>query len=65
MLQAFIRRLSARSRYLRFFAAVAELSAAQLKRFVTVDPSTRERRLYAVEPPAGALVPMGVNDPQR
>ena len=36
-LQAFIRGLSARSRYLRFFAAIAALSAAQLERFLHVD----------------------------
>ena len=39
MLQAFVRRLSARSRRFRFFAALAELSAAQLDRFVNVDPA--------------------------
>jgi len=37
MLQAFVRRLSARSRYFRFFVALAELSAAELKRLVDVD----------------------------
>jgi len=36
--QAFVGRLSSRSRYLRFFAAVAALSAAQLERFLHVDP---------------------------
>src|SRR5215831_12315633 len=39
MLQAFVRRLSARSRYLRFFAGVAELSAAQVDRFLRLDPN--------------------------
>ena len=39
LLQAFVRRLSARSRRFRFFAALAELSAAQLDRFVNVDPA--------------------------
>ena len=38
LLQAFVRRLSARSRRFRFFVALAELSAAQLDRFVNVDP---------------------------
>ena len=38
LLQAFVRRLCARSRRFRFFAALAELSAAQLDRFVNVDP---------------------------
>jgi RimJ/RimL family protein N-acetyltransferase len=38
LLQAFVRRLSARSRRFRFFVALAELSAAQLERFVDVDP---------------------------
>ena len=38
MLQAFIRRLSARSRHLRFFSALVELSAAQLDRFLRLDP---------------------------
>ena len=38
MLQGFVRRLSARSRRLRFFGALAELSVAQLDRFVNVDP---------------------------
>lgn len=37
MLQTFVRRLSTRSRYLRFFASVSELSASQLERFVSVD----------------------------
>ena len=39
LLQAFVRRLSARSRRFRFFAAIAELSPAQLDRFVNVDPA--------------------------
>ena len=39
LLQAFVRRLSARSRRFRFFAALAELSAAQLERFVNVEPA--------------------------
>jgi acetyltransferase len=39
LLQAFFRRLSARSRRFRFFVALAELSAAQLDRFVNVDPA--------------------------
>ncbi len=38
LLQAFVRRLSAKSRRFRFFVALAELSAAQLERFVNVDP---------------------------
>jgi acetyltransferase len=37
-LQAFVRRLSARSRYFRFFAGVVELSAAQADRFLRLDP---------------------------
>jgi acetyltransferase len=37
MLQAFVRRLSARSRRFRFFVALAELSAGQLERLVNVD----------------------------
>jgi acetyltransferase len=37
MLQSFVRRLSARSRYFRFFVALAELSAAELKRLVDMD----------------------------
>jgi len=37
MLQAFVSRLSARSRHFRFFVALAELSAAELKRLVDVD----------------------------
>ena len=37
MLQAFVRRLSARSRRFRFFSALVELSVAQLERLVTVD----------------------------
>jgi acetyltransferase len=37
LLQAFVRRLSARSRRFRFFVALAELSAAQLDRFVNVN----------------------------
>src|SRR5262245_10805938 len=47
LLQAFVRRLSARSRRFRFFFALAELSAAQLDRFVNVDP-TRGLALVAV-----------------
>lgn len=39
LLQAFVRRLSPRSRRLRFFAAIAELSPAQVDRFVNVDPA--------------------------
>ena len=39
LLQDFVRRLSARSRRFRFFVALAELSAAQLQRFVNVDPA--------------------------
>jgi acetyltransferase len=38
MLQAFVRRLSARSRYFRFFAGVVELSAGQVDRFLRLDP---------------------------
>jgi acetyltransferase len=39
LFQDFIRRLSAQSRRFRFFSALAELSAAQLQRFVNVDPA--------------------------
>jgi acetyltransferase len=39
LLQDFVRRLSARSRRFRFFVTLAELSAAQLQRFVNVDPA--------------------------
>jgi acetyltransferase len=39
LLQAFVRRPSPRSRRFRFFVALAELSAAQLDRFVNVDPA--------------------------
>src|SRR5215813_7756431 len=35
--QAFVRRLSARSRRLRFFSALIELSAAQLDRLLRLD----------------------------
>jgi acetyltransferase len=37
-LQAFVRKLSARSRYFRFFAGVVELSAAQTDRLLRLDP---------------------------
>jgi len=47
LLQAFVRRLSARSRRFRFFAALAELSATQLDRFVNVDPA-RDLALVAL-----------------
>jgi acetyltransferase len=47
MLQVFVRRLSTRSRRFRFFAALAELSAAQLDRFVNVDPA-RDLALVAL-----------------
>ena len=43
LLQAFVRRLSARSRRFRFFVALAELSAAQLDRFV-IESDRRGRR---------------------
>jgi acetyltransferase len=46
-LQAFVRRLSATSRRFRFFVALAELSAAQLHRFVNVD-SARGLALVAL-----------------
>jgi acetyltransferase len=39
LLQAFVRRLSAKSRRFRFFVALAELSATQLERFVNGDPA--------------------------
>jgi hypothetical protein len=39
LLQAFVRRLSTRSRRFRFFVALAEWSAAELDRFVNVDPA--------------------------
>jgi acetyltransferase len=38
LLQAFVHRLSARSRYLRFFSALSGLSPAQLDRFLNLDP---------------------------
>ncbi len=47
LLQAFVRGLSARSRRFRFFVALAELSAAQLDRFVNVD-SARDLALVAL-----------------
>jgi acetyltransferase len=47
MLQAFFQRLSARSRRFRFFVALAELPAAQLVRFVNVDPA-RDLALVAL-----------------
>jgi len=37
-LDAFVRRLSARSRYLRFFSAISGLAPAQLERFLHLDP---------------------------
>jgi acetyltransferase len=47
LLQAFFRRLSAKSRRFRFFVALSELSAAQLNRFVNVDPA-RDLALVAL-----------------
>lgn len=47
LLQAFVRRLSARSRSFRFFVALAELSATQLDRLVNVDPA-RDLALVAL-----------------
>jgi acetyltransferase len=47
LLQAFVRRLSPRSRRFRFFVALAELSAAQLDRFVNVD-AARDLAMVAV-----------------
>ena len=47
LLQAFVRRLSARSRRFRFFVALAELSTAKLDRFVNVDPA-RDLALVAL-----------------
>jgi acetyltransferase len=57
LFQDFIRQLSAQSRRFRFFVALAELSTAQLRRFVNVDPaqglalvalSTRQERTAIV-----------------
>jgi acetyltransferase len=50
LLQTFVRRLSTRSRRFRFFGALAELSAAQMERFVNVDPA-RGFALVAVSGP--------------
>jgi acetyltransferase len=47
MLQAFVRRLSLRSRRFRFFVALKELPASQLARFVNVD-SARDLALVAL-----------------
>jgi acetyltransferase len=47
LLQAFVRRLSSRSRRFRFFVALTELSAAQLERLVNVDPA-RDLALVAL-----------------
>jgi acetyltransferase len=47
LLQAFVRRLSPRSRRFRFFVALADLSGTQLDRFVNVEP-TRGVALVAV-----------------
>lgn len=47
LLQAFVRRLSPRSRRFRFFGPLAELSAAQLDRSVNVDPA-RDLALVAL-----------------
>jgi GNAT superfamily N-acetyltransferase len=38
-LQSFVRRLSARSRYLRFFSAISGLSRGQLERFLNLEPA--------------------------
>jgi acetyltransferase len=47
LLQAFVRRLSARSRRFRFFVALTELPPALLDRFVNVDPA-RDLALVAL-----------------
>lgn len=54
LLQDFVRGLSARSRRFRFFAALAELSAAQLQRFVNVD-RTRGLALVALSERRGRI----------
>jgi acetyltransferase len=54
-LQAFVRRLSARSRRLRFFSAIVELSAGQLERLVAVD-HRRALALVAVSERSGETV---------
>jgi acetyltransferase len=55
MLQAFVRHLSTRSRRLRFFSALVELSAAQLERLVTIDHH-RGLALVALSERSGARV---------
>src|SRR5262245_40406998 len=78
LLQAFVRRLSARSRHFRFFVALAELSAAQLQRFVNVDPAQGSALValcngqehaaiiaearYALDPEGGAEFAIAVAD---
>jgi acetyltransferase len=56
MFQAFIRRLSARSRRFRFFVAIAELSAAQLERFINVDHRRGMALVALSEQPEGAAI---------
>ena len=54
MLQAFVRRLSPRSRRRRFFSALVELSATQLERLVNMD----RRKGLAVAALSGRSVPV-------
>jgi len=56
LLQAFIRRLSPRSRRFRFFVALAELSAAQLERFVDVDAASGLALVAVAGRRAGAAI---------
>lgn len=52
-LQTFVRRLSARSRYLRFFSAISGLSRGQLERFLNLEPA---RGLALVAQGDGAVI---------
>ena len=56
MLQGFVRRLSARSRRFRFFVAIAELSAAQLERFVNLDRGRGLALVALTERPQGTAI---------
>jgi acetyltransferase len=56
LLQAFVQRLSARSRYLRFFSAISGLSPTQLDRFLKLDPARGMALVALSERREGAVI---------
>jgi acetyltransferase len=56
MLQAFVRRLSTRSRRSRFFSTLVELSTVQLRRLVNVDRRRALALVAIAERPGGSAI---------